>query len=244
LGFLSAVGQSLNAAWAAFGIVTLVFWQMGRVTPHPDFDDDWDPTHLPHLPLPEPATVPRAQSISQAVMLTVYVLWWIGLLPLPQILRLTSWTEQYIPQLAPVWQDVSLAITFVMAFHLMLNLLAVWRPAVPKWRVALQVVGDVAALGIIYYLLQADSLILVPAGGTWAGQTDTINDATRVGLIVLSVLIVLGLVFDEGRRLLGYDPIRRPDGRRVGDIARRARGAALAGSRVGSMVRPTRPPRP
>ena len=77
LGFLGAVGRSLNAAWVVFGIVTLIFWQMGRVTPHPDFADDWDPTHLPHLPVQEPATVPRGVSVGAVAFFTVYcvVVW-------------------------------------------------------------------------------------------------------------------------------------------------------------------------
>ena len=234
LGFLSAVGRSLNAGWAVFGIVTLIFWQMGRVTPHPDFADDWDPTHLPHLPVQEPASVPRAVSVGAVAFLSVYLLWWVDLLPLPQLLRLTSWTERFTPQLAPVWQDVSLAITLLMSCQLVLHLITIWQPAVPKWRLAAHMVGDLVALGIIYYLIQANDLVIMPADGIWAGRHDAVNDATKLGLLVLAVLIALGLIFDEGKRLLGLQPLTRPFGRSdLADVvaARALRAAGIRPSR-------------
>ena len=78
VGALRAVGRSINAAWIAFGVVTFIFWQMGRVTPKPNFDGEWEPTHLPQLPVEEPRAVPRAASISHAAFLAVYLLWWVG----------------------------------------------------------------------------------------------------------------------------------------------------------------------
>ena len=223
VGALRAVGRSINAAWIAFGVVTFIFWQMGRGTPKPNFDVEWEPTHLPELPVEEPRAVPRAASISHAAFLAVYLLWWVGV-PLPQLLRLDWFTERYAPALAPVWQDVSLAITLLLGFWLLLQLVNIWRPHVSKWRLALHMAGDVVALGVIYYLLQANELVIMPANGPWAGQHDAINDATRLGLLVLGVLIALGFVFDEGKRLLGLQPWTRSFGRSdfAGAVAARA----------------------
>lgn len=235
LGALRAAGRSMNAAWVALGVVTLIFWQMGRITPHPNFDNEWHPAHLPQRPPQEPTAVPRAASVSAVAFLSVYLLWWVDVLPLPQLLRLTAWTDRYAPTLAPVWQDVSLAITVLMSFQLAMHLINLWQPSVPKWRLIAQMTGDVASLGIIYYLIQADNLVLMPADGPWAGRHDTINDATRLGLLVLSVLIALGLVFDEGKRLLGRQPLTRPLGRAelAGVVAARAvRAAGIRPSRA------------
>ena len=94
LGALRVLGRAFNTASVAFGVVTLIFWQMGSgVTPKPNFDHDWTPLHLPELPPEEPTAVPRHVSVSAAAFLSVYLLWWVDLLPLPQLLRLTSWTE-------------------------------------------------------------------------------------------------------------------------------------------------------
>jgi hypothetical protein len=233
VGALRAVGRSINAAWIAFGVVTFTFWQMGRVTPKPNFDVEWEPAHLPELPVGEPHTVPRAVSISHAAFLTVYFLWWIGL-PLPQLLRLDWFTERYAPQLAPVWQEVSLAITLLLGFGLILQLVNIWRPHVSKWRLVLHMAGDVVALGVIYYLLQANELVIMPANGPWAGNPDAINDATKLGLLVLGVLIALGLVFDEGKRFLGLQPRQRSFGR--SDLA----GAVAARAVRATGLRPSR----
>ena len=223
VGALRAVGRSINAAWVGFGVVTLIFWQMGRGTSKPNFDAEWDPAHLPELPVEEPSTVPRAASISHAAFLAVYLLWWVGV-PLPQLLRLDWFTERYAPVLAPVWQDVSLAITLLLGFGLLLQLVNIWRPHVSKWRLVLHMTGDVVALGVIYYLLQANELVIMPANGPWAGQHEAINDATKLGLLVLGVLIALGFVFDEGKRLLGLQPLSRSFGRSdfAGAVAARA----------------------
>jgi hypothetical protein len=202
-GAMRAIGTSINAAWVVFGIVTLIFWQMERITPRPNLDDDWDPTHLPALPVEGPREVSRAQSLSHVVFLGVYLLWWIDLLPLPQWLYTSTWAGQFIPRLAPVWQDVWLAIALLMAAQLVMHLLNFWQPQMPKWRLVVHVLCDVAALGIIYYLVQADMLVVAAEGARWANELDKINNAVKIGLIVLAVLIALGLVFDEGRRLLG-----------------------------------------
>jgi hypothetical protein len=84
------------------------------------------------------------------------------------------------------------------------------------------------ALGIIYYLLQANDLVIMPADGPWAARHETINDATKLGLLVLGVLIAIGLVFDEGKRLLGMQPWQRSLGRAdlAGVVAARAVRAA------------------
>jgi hypothetical protein len=136
-----------------------------------------------------------------------------------------------------VWQDVSLAITLLMSFGLVLHVFNIWRPAVPKWRLAAHIACDLVALGIIYYLLQANDLVIMPADGPWAGRHETINDATKLGLLVLGVLIAIGLVFDEGKRLLGMQPWRASLGR--ADLA----GVVAARAVRTARVRPTRHPR-
>lgn len=212
LGAIRVVGRAFNAAWVIFGVVTFIFWQMGRATPKPNFDDSWDPAQLPELPLKQPNAVPRAASISHAAFLSVYLLWWTDVLPLSRLLGLIPWAGNFTPQLGPVWQDVTVGIALLIAFELGLHLLNIWRPVVPKWRLALHIASDLAALGIIYYLLQAHDLVTIPAGGVLAGQQDRINDAARLGLLVLSGLIALGVVFDEGKRLLGFGPLFEPSG--------------------------------
>ena len=244
VGALRALGQFWTSAWVVFGIVTVIFWQMGRGTRQPAFDDDWDPSHLPELPPQEPASVPRAVSVGHVAFLAVYLLWWVNLLPLPQLLGLTSWTGRYTPTLAPVWQDVSLAITLLMSLHLVLHLCNIWQPVVPKWRLVAQMAGDVAALGIIYYLLQANDLVILSPDGPWAGRQDRIDDAVRLGLLVIGVLIAVGLFFDEGKRLRGLQPLgqRLPRSDFAGIVAARAvRAAHVRPSRKQSGDRGTRP---
>jgi hypothetical protein len=244
VGALRALGQFWTSAWVVFGIVTVLFWQMGRVTPKPAFDDDWHPSHLPDLPPQEPTTVPRAVSIGHVAFLSVYLLWWVNLLPLPQLLGLTSSTGRYTPALAPVWQDVSLAITLLMALHLVLHLCNIWQPVVPKWRLVAKMAGDVAALGIIYYLLQANDLVILAADGPWASRHDTINDGVRLGLLVMGALIAVGSFFDEGKRLRGVQSLghRLPRSHFAGVVAARAvRAAHVRPSRKQNGVRGTRP---
>lgn len=235
LGALHVVARAFSAACVALGIVTLIFWQMGRVAPGPDFEPHWDPAHLPEVPSTEPYAVPRARSIGHAALVSVYLLWWVGALPLPRLLQLWPYT----PVAAPVWQDVSFAVTLLMTLALLLHGLAIWRPQVPRWRLGLHVAGDAVALGIIAYLLQADELVLMPPGGPWTGQQDTINDATRVGLLILATLIGLDMVFDEGKRLLGRHPGDTPFNRGAfaGVVAARAVRAA-------GIARPHHPGRP
>ena len=205
--------ESFNAAWVIFGVVTFIFWQMGRATPKPNFDDSWDPAQLPELPLKQPNAVPRAASISHAAFLSVYLLWWTDVLPLSRLLRLIPWAGNFTPQLAPgvagrngrhraadsIRTGDCTCSTSGGRWYRSGGSRCISRATLP-------------ALGIIYYLLQAHDLVTIPAGGVLAGQQDRINDAARLGLLVLSGLIALGVVFDEGKRLLGFGPLFEPSG--------------------------------
>lgn len=208
-GALSAMGQSLTTALAVFALATIVFWQMERGAPKLELDDDWDPAELPAVPTVSHG-VSRAHSISQAVLLATYLLWWVGVLPLTRLLRLVP-TGVLVPQLAPVWQTVFLAIAVLMGVELCIHILNAWRPHVPKWRVAAHMACDLVALGLIVFLLNADALVVAPPAGQWASLGDRLNDIARVGLLGLGVLIALGLI-DEGKRLLGAEPSDRGGG--------------------------------
>jgi hypothetical protein len=205
-GALDAIARSATTALAAFALATIVFWQMERLSPKQDLDDHWVPQALPDPPKMSRG-VPRAYSISQTILLATYLLWWVDVLPLTRLLRLVP-AGVGVPELAPVWQDVSLAITIVMSVGLVTNLLNAWRPQVPKWRLATQLTCDLVALGVLYYLVNADALVVAPASGLWTGLADRLNDITTVGLLGLGALLVLSSI-DGGRRLFGIGP---PDG--------------------------------
>jgi hypothetical protein len=202
-GAVSAMGQSLTTALAVFALVTIVFWQMERGARKPELDDDWDPAELPAVP-DAGRGVSRAHSIGQAALLAVYLLWWVGVLPLTRLLHLVP-TGVMVPQLAPVWQRVFLAIAVLMGVELIIHVWNAWRPQVPRWRVAAQMACDLAGLGLIVFLVNADALVVTPVTGQWVGLGDRLDDITRVGLLGLGVLIAVGLI-DEGRRLLGAGP--------------------------------------
>lgn len=202
-GALSAIGQSLTTALAVFALATIVFWQMERGVPKPELDDDWDPAELPAVP-GAVRGVSRAHSIGQAALMATYLLWWVGVLPLTRLLRLVP-TGVLVPRLAPAWEPVFLPIAVLMGVELIIHVLNAWRPQVPRWRVAAHMACDLAALGLIVFLLNADALVVAPVAGPWVGLGDRLNDITRVGLLGLGVLISVGLI-DEGRRLLGVGP--------------------------------------
>ena len=225
-GALSAMGQSLTTALAVFALVTIVFWQVERGAQKPELDDDWDPAELPAVPAAVRG-VSRAHSIGQAALLAVYLLWWVGVLPLTRLLRLVP-TGVVVPQLAPVWQRVFLAIAVLMGVELIIHVWNAWRPQVPRWRVAAHMACDLVALGLIVFLVNADALVVAPVTGQWVGLGDRLDDITRVGLLGLGVLIAVGFI-DEGRRLAGNEPPERG-----GDLFKRL------GSMVSERSRPMR----
>jgi len=202
-GALDAVGRSVTTALAAFALATIVFWQMDRLSPKQDLDDHWVPQALPNPPEASRG-VSRAYSISQAILLATYLLWWVDVLPLTRLLRLVP-DGVGVPELAPVWQGVSPAIIVVLSVGLVINLLNAWRPQVPRWRLAAQLTCDLVALGILYFLVNADALVVAPVSGLFTPLADRLNDITTVGLLGLGALIVLSSI-DGGRRLLGNGP--------------------------------------
>ncbi len=194
------IAQAASLAWAAFGIVTLVFWRLERLKAN--IFDDWNPRELPKIP-ESSKVIPRFASLNSAIVMTAYFLWWVDLLPI-DVGRLVGWPGADAPiHLGPAWQAVYFPIIVLLGIDITFQWINVWKPRVTKWRIAVEVLTDLAGLAVIYYLVKAGQLVVVTRQ-SWMAAADRINDAAIAGLVVLGVLIAIGLV-DEVKHLLAHD---------------------------------------
>lgn len=133
--------------------------------------------------------------------MTAYLLWWVGALPIPR--WIVGWNSADSPIFSAAWQPVTLVITVLVAVDCALQWLNVLRPRVTRWRVAVEILGDLGAIAVIAYLFRAGDLFIITRP-SWVDASAIINDVARWGLVTLGVLIAIGLI-DEVKRLFAID---------------------------------------
>jgi hypothetical protein len=150
-----------------FAIITLIFARIERAATFGTHANKWDPRSLPSPQQLEPT--PRSQSVVSMLMMTFYLLLWIGVLPVD------SWIERLntlvgstpLPYgFAPVWSAVSPLVTGLMLTSIARDIVALIRPDWLKLRCYTGLALHMGGLLVLMRLMRADAVFVVtdPAG--------------------------------------------------------------------------------
>jgi hypothetical protein len=150
-----------------FAIITLIFARIERAAAFGTHADSWDPRSLPSPQQLEPP--PRLQLICSMLMMTFYLLLWIGILPV------AAWIERLnalvganpLPYgFAPVWAAVSPFVVALMLTSIVRDILALVRPYWLTLRSYTGLALHVGGLLVLIRLARADAVFVVtdPAG--------------------------------------------------------------------------------
>lgn len=153
---------------ANFAIITLIFARIERAAASSGTSaDHWDPRSLPSPEQLEPT--PRSQVMGSILLMTFYLLLWLGVLPIDAwIARLNAVVGGTpLPYgFAPVWSAVSPLVVVLILMSIARDIVALIRPHWLTLRGYTGLALNVGGLLVLIRLVRADAVFVVtdPAG--------------------------------------------------------------------------------
>lgn len=197
LTFSNVASAFLFQLIVQFGIVTLIFTLLDKHMAR--FPDRWEPRNVQHLRYPEffrtgastgAPRVSRLESISQIIASAVFLVWMRAVQksplvifgPVPAVLRL-----------APIWHQLYAPWVLLILVAMVQAGINLYRPEWIRFRSAVRVGIDGAALVGIGYLLRAREWVVL--ANTAANIPDDSRHALEIiNHYILYTLVVMGLV--------------------------------------------------
>ena len=157
------------------------------------------------LPAPRPAQSPerqgervsRLESLAEIVGIVVMVGWLWFAYNQPFLLFGPA-LENY--QLAPVWQQAALPTLLVLGVSVARAVVNLFRPEWVRLKRVVSVVTDIAGLGILLFLLQADTWVTLANGSAAPGSA---NEFVYYGLLITAAGFVVGIALDTWKLIRG-----------------------------------------
>ncbi len=194
-----------------FVVITGIFTAVDSYLPTMEWNAKRLPTPQAPAPARQGARIPRMESLGEIIGIVVMVGWlWLAF-DRPFLLFGPA-LDDY--QLGPIWQQVALPTLLVLAVSVAQAVVNLFRPEWVRMKRVVRVLTDIAALGIVAYLLQAGQWVVAANGGSAsASALSSVNEVVHYGLLATSagILIVIGM--DTWRLIRGEQQQRR-QGRR------------------------------
>lgn len=196
-----AWGHVLGAAWNgaiySIGIVTSVFYVLERERVRITALDSWDPSSLPEYR--GGRAVPRAETVAGMVFTLIFLMWWTGLVRVPELVVYRNETVRFVA--GPIWTTVYIPVLVLMLGSLVVSVIDFIRP----WRTVAISAVDMAinaasAVVLAYVIRFRPQFVEVLGDATTADQLTRISRVINGGLtwllIVLAAVIVLDLLYE------------------------------------------------
>lgn len=194
-----------------FAVITGIFAAVDSYLPTMEWSAKSLSVPVPQAPASarQGARVPRMESLGEIVGIVVLVGWFWFAFDRPFLLFGPALADY---QLGPVWQQVAIPTLLVLAVSVAQAVVNLFRPEWVRMKRVVRVLTDIAALGIVGYLLQAGAgQWVVAANGSSASALSSVNEFVRYGLLATAagILIVIGM--DTWRLIRGERQQRRQD---------------------------------
>ena len=153
----------------------------------------------------------RFEALLEVILTTLFILWWVGLVPAPWSNHVAGGDMVLRP--GPVWATLYWPILGVAALQLVSSLVGLLRPAWVRARAVLEVIGSVAGLALAALLLQAGRLIVVGSQSARGADAEAIVGLQRaldlslhLTTIVMIVVFIVKIAIDLWRLFRGVRP--------------------------------------
>lgn len=162
----------------------------------------WDARRLPAPRASQPPErlgerVSRVESLAEIVGIVVVVGWLWFAYAQPSLL-FGPVLEHY--RLAPVWQQAAIPTLLVLGVSVARAVVNLFRPEWVRLKRAVSVLTDIAALGIVFFLLQTDSWVTLANG---VAAPDSANEFVYYGLLSTAAVFVLVIATDTWKLIRG-----------------------------------------
>jgi hypothetical protein len=191
-----ALLTTFNIAWtggfAAVGTVTVIFAVLERTPARQRLFADWRPRDLPRI-----GRRHRGDSwqehVAGIVVLTLFVLWWIGLLPLWRPILPLKAGEVLVLAPAPVWQTVYWPILVLAGGLIGLHVMKLARRGRPL-TLAADIALQAALVALAAWVLRAGHWAMTSGVGLSQAALAQVDYGVNVGAkVTLIVVICVGI---------------------------------------------------
>jgi hypothetical protein len=202
------IAGAWNGAIYSVGIVTLVFTILentfARVTEGPrriTLLDRWNPAKLPDPQ--QGRLVPRSESVISLVFTLTFLVWWTGLVRVPEFPVFTAGPVTFVP--APVWGELYYPILFLLLSSIVIYVIDMARP----WRTltisAIDVVVNLFYVAVVVIVLRAWHLVDVTGDPQHASQLDRVsylaNNTLRGTFMVIGLIASFDILYELWKML-------------------------------------------
>jgi hypothetical protein len=196
-----------------FAVITGIFTAVDSYLPTMEWSAKSLSVPVPQAPAPtsQGARIPRMESLGEIVGIVVLVGWLWFAFDRPFLLFGPALADY---QLGLVWQQVAIPTLLVLAVSVAQAVVNLFRPEWARMKRVVRMLTDIAALGIVAYLLQAGAgQWVVAANGSSASASalSNVNEFVRYGLMATAVGILIVIGMDAWRLIRGERQQRRQD---------------------------------
>lgn len=192
-----------NGGIYSVGIVTIVFAILENTFAKVDKGprritllDNWNPAKLPDPQ--QGRMVPRSESVISLVFTLTFLVWWTGLVRVPEFPVFTAGPVRFVP--APVWGDLYVPILLLLLSSTVIYLVDMVRP----WRTltisAIDVVVNLLYLAVVVVVLRAWHLVDVVGDAQYAAQLERLsyvaNNTLRGTFMVIGVIASFDVLYE------------------------------------------------
>ncbi|HEX5440916.1 MAG TPA: hypothetical protein VFW76_08535 [Ktedonobacterales bacterium] len=196
-----------------FAIITGIFAVADHYLPTMEWSAKKLPVAAPQTQAParQEERVPRMESLGEIVGIVVLVGWLWFAFDRPFLLFGPALGGY---QLGPVWQQVAIPTLLALAVSVAQAVVNLFRPEWVRMKRVVRVLTDIAALGIVAYLIQAGTgqwVVAANGSSVSADALSSVNEFVHYGLLATAagILIVIGM--DAWRLIRGERRQRRQD---------------------------------
>ena len=190
---LSGEWHSLGTLWTViftqFGIITLVFAAIDRVSVKTPCISEWDPRKLPKLKV-ETTTKRRVNAFAGLVFGIFGLLW---LLAIPNYPFLIIGPAAYFLKGAPIWQTVYWPIVVLAIASIVEQVVMLIRPQLTWFPPTFRIATTLLAAWVVNALLHTQTYVL-PTNHDAAGLAGILNICILISAGIWGVCLVVGLV--------------------------------------------------
>ena len=194
-----------------FAVITGIFAAADSYLPTMEWSAKGLAVAAPQASARQEARIPRMESLGEIVGIVVLVGWLWFAFDRPFLLFGPALGDY---QLGPVWQQVAIPTLLVLAVSVAQAVVNLFRPEWVRMKRVERVLTDIAALGIVAYLLQAGAgewVVAVSGSSVSASALSSVNEFVHYGLLATAVGILIVIGMDAWRLIRGKRQQRRQD---------------------------------
>jgi len=210
---IGSVGDAIASALYLVGLITVLFIVLERLQVKLTFLQDWKARDLPKVPVvADPMLIPRASSFGGFAGLLLFMLWWMGVIGVPQL--------PHVHFLQAIPDGFFWPVLLLAGAEMLLHLMNLFLPWWTRKRAAFRLLVDVCTLALLAALARTWPWFGIHLDAAAAADvTPSPHDLAVLEQVVnLSLLISLGIMalsfvprtLQDLRRALGKPPFSNP----------------------------------